>query len=66
VVHPVIKGQGILAEGKEARMWISDDDRRLMVQLKVKFAFATITLRLKSIEDEPPPELLARRSDEEP
>jgi hypothetical protein len=45
VVHPVIKGQGILAEGKEARMWISDDDRRLMVQLKVKFAFATITLR---------------------
>jgi hypothetical protein len=62
VVHPVIKGQGILAEGKEARMWISDDERRLMIQLKVKFAFATITLRLKSIEDEPPPELVARRS----
>jgi len=59
VVHPVIKGQGILAEGKEARMWISDDDRRLMVQLKVKFSFATITLRLKSIEDAPPPDMLA-------
>lgn len=58
VIHPVIKGQGILAEGKEARMWISDDERRLMVQLKVKFSFATITLRLKSIADEPPPEML--------
>ncbi len=59
VVHPVIKGQGILAEGKEARMWISDDDRRLMVQLKVKFSFATITLRLKSIAEEPPADMLA-------
>jgi len=60
VVHPVIQGRGILAEGKEARMWISDDERRLMVQLKVKFSFATITLRLKSIEDAPPPEMLLK------
>jgi hypothetical protein len=60
VIHPVIQGRGILAEGKEARMWISDDDRRLMVQLKVKFSFATITLRLKSIEDAPPPEMLLK------
>ena len=60
VTHPVIQGRGILAEGKEARMWITDDERRLMVQLKVKFSFATITLRLKSIEDEPPPDMLIR------
>lgn len=60
VVHPVIKGRGILAEGKEARMWISDDERRLMIQLKVKFSFATITLRLKSIEDTPPPGMLLK------
>ncbi len=60
VTHPVIQGRGILAEGKEARMWITDDERRLMVQLKVKFSFATITLRLKSIEDEPPPDMLMR------
>ncbi|KPJ90103.1 MAG: hypothetical protein AMS18_11515 [Gemmatimonas sp. SG8_17] len=60
VTHPVIQGRGILAEGKEARMWISDDERRLMVQLKVKFSFATITLRLKSIVDEPPPDMLIR------
>lgn len=60
VVHPIIQGRGILAEGKEARMWISDDDRRLVVQLKVKFAFATITLRLKDIVDEPPANMLQR------
>jgi hypothetical protein len=60
VVHPIIQGRGILAEGKEARMWISDDDRRLVVQLKVKFSFATITLRLKDIVDEPPEDMLQR------
>ena len=60
VVHPVIQGRGILAEGKEARMWLSDDERRLVVQLKVKFSFATITLRLKSIAGEPPPDMLQR------
>ena len=60
VVHPIIQGRGILAEGKDARMWISDDDRRLVVQLKVKFSFATITLRLKDIVDEPPAEMLQR------
>ncbi len=64
VTHPVIQGRGILAEGKEARMWISDDERRLMVQLKVKFSFATITLRLKSIADEPPPDMLLRPGNE--
>ncbi|UCD23090.1 MAG: DUF3108 domain-containing protein [Gemmatimonadota bacterium] len=64
VTHPVIQGRGILAEGKEARMWITDDERRLMVQLKVKFSFATITLRLKSIEDEPPPDMLMRPGQE--
>lgn len=64
VVHPIIQGRGILAEGKEARMWISDDDRRLMVQLKVKFPFGRIALRLKAIVDTPPAELLERPSDE--
>ena len=41
-------------------MWISDDDRRLVVQLKVKFSFATITLRLKELVDEPPADMLQR------
>jgi hypothetical protein len=60
VVRPIIQGRGILAEAKEPRMWLSDDERRIMVQLKVKFAsIATITLRLREIAEAPPPELMA-------
>ena len=58
VVHPIIQGRGILGEAKEPRMWLSDDDRRIMVQLKLKFAsIATVTLRLRAVSDSLPPEL---------
>jgi hypothetical protein len=50
-VRPTIQGRGILEEAKEPQMWLSDDDRRIVVQLKVKFSFATITLRLREIHD---------------
>ncbi len=61
VVHPIIQGRGILGEAKEPRMWLSDDDRRIMVQLKLKFAsIATVTLRLRAVSDSLPPELSAR------
>jgi hypothetical protein len=57
-VTPIIQGRGILSESREPRMWISDDDRRLVVQLKSRFPFGTITLRLKGITDAAPAELL--------
>jgi len=58
VVQPTIQGRGILEEAKEPRMWLSDDERRIMVQLKLKFAsIATITLRLREISDSLPPDL---------
>ncbi len=61
LVKPTIQGRGILAEAKEPRMWLTDDERRIMVQLKVKFAsIATITLRLREIADAPPTELAER------
>jgi hypothetical protein len=50
-VRPTIQGRGILEEAREPQMWLSDDDRRIVVQLKVKFSFATITLRLREIHD---------------
>ncbi len=54
-VRPVVQGRGILEEAKEPQMWLSDDDRRIMVQLKLKFAsIATITLRLREIHTAPP------------
>lgn len=61
VVKPVIQGRGILEEAKEPRMWLTDDARRLMVQLKLKFAsIATITLRLREVRDTPPADLAGR------
>jgi hypothetical protein len=54
VIRPTIKGKGVLAEASEPRMWLSDDDRRIMVQLKTKFSFGVMTFRLKSIEHRGP------------
>lgn len=46
VIHPIIKGGGIFAESSDARMWITDDDQRIIVQMKTKFGFGAVTLRL--------------------
>jgi hypothetical protein len=54
VVQPIIKGQGILKEASDARMWLSDDDRHLMVQLKSKFpVVGYLTMRLIRVEGLP-------------
>ncbi len=36
VIQPVIKSGGLFADGGEALMWLTDDPRRLLVQMKVK------------------------------
>ena len=60
VIQPVIKASGMFAEGGEAELWLSDDDRRIMLQMKTKFSVGTITLELTSdrpgqvADDEPP------------
>lgn len=36
VIQPIIKSKGLFSEGGEARMWLTDDDRRIMVQFKAK------------------------------
>jgi Protein of unknown function (DUF3108) len=46
VVKPIIQGGGIFKESSDGRMWITDDPRRLIVQMKSKFGFGTVTLRL--------------------
>lgn len=49
VIQPIIKSQGIFAEGGEAQMWLSDDDRRMMVQFKAKVPYLkTLDLYLSS------------------
>jgi len=52
-IRLIIKGNGIFREAADARMWLTDDDRKIMVQMKSKFSFATITLRLESVEGIP-------------
>ena len=48
VLHPVIPDGGLLfSEEADARIWISDDPRRLVVQMKVKMmSYLTLALRL--------------------
>lgn len=47
VVRPVIKTKGIFAEGGNAEVWLTDDDRRLVVQLKAKVSFGSITMQMR-------------------
>jgi hypothetical protein len=48
VLQPVIKSRGIFSDKGQAELWISDDERRLMVQMKSKLSFGSIKLYLKS------------------
>ena len=48
VVAPSIRTKGMFAEGGEAQVWFSDDERRVPVQVKSRFAGMTITLALQS------------------
>ncbi len=48
VVQPVIKTQGIFSENGNAQVWISDDPRHIVVQLKSSLTFGSINLYLTS------------------
>jgi hypothetical protein len=50
VIHPIINGGGIFRESSDARMWITDDSRRLIVQMQSKFGFGRVTLRLREMQ----------------
>jgi hypothetical protein len=48
VIKPSIKTNGLFSDGGDAQVWLSNDDRRLPVQLKTKFAKFSLTLTLDS------------------
>lgn len=48
VVQPIIKSKGIFSENGHAEVWLSDDDRRIMLQMKSKLSFGSLNLYLKS------------------
>jgi hypothetical protein len=49
VLHPVIDTKGMFSKRSDTRIWLTDDERRLPVQIRSKFPFGTITLRLKEM-----------------
>ena len=48
VVQPVIKTTGIFSENGDAQVWLSDDTRHIVVQVKSKLSFGSINLYLTS------------------
>ena len=48
VVRPTIKTKGIFAEDGEAELWLSDDERRMVLQLKSKMSFGSLNLFLRA------------------
>lgn len=49
VLHPVIDTKGMFSKRSDTRIWLTNDTRRLPVQIRTKFPFGTITLRLREM-----------------
>lgn len=49
VLHPIIETKGMFSKRSDTRIWLTDDARRLPVQIRSKFPFGTITLRMKEM-----------------
>jgi hypothetical protein len=50
VLRPVIKSKGVFAEGGRAEVWVTDDDRHLIVRLKANLSFGSLSLALREYE----------------
>lgn len=49
VLNPVIGEGGLFGSRAEARLWITDDARRIPVQIRSRYSFGTVTLKLERI-----------------
>lgn len=61
VVRPIIKTDGLFSEGGEAEVYLTDDTRRLPVQVKSKLSIGTLNLELTSYS--PGMRLVTREAD---
>jgi len=50
VIQPVIKTTGLFADKGEAQIWLSDDSRRIMLQMTSKLSIGSLNLYLKSYQ----------------
>jgi hypothetical protein len=49
VIRPTIRSSGIFAENGRAEIWVTDDERHLLVQMTAKLSFGTLHLLLREI-----------------
>lgn len=54
VIQPIIKTKGIFSENGQARIWLSDDSSRIMVQMKSRTRIGSLNLYLQSHRAFPP------------
>lgn len=47
VIQPIIKTSGLFSEGGEAEIWLSDDNRRILVQMKTRLSVGSLNLYLR-------------------
>jgi HAMP domain-containing protein len=47
VIQPIIKSKGIFSEKGEAQMWLTNDPRRLLVQMKSNLSIGSLNLYLR-------------------
>ena len=47
VIRPVIKARGVFSKNGRAEIWLTNDERRLVVRLETHLPFGTISLRLR-------------------
>ncbi len=51
VVQPIVGEKGSLfGRQSDTRVWLTDDERRIPVQIRIRFPFGTITMRLKQMD----------------
>lgn len=48
VIRPIIKARGVFSEGGRAEVWLTDDSRRIMVQMKTHMKLGSLSLFLRS------------------
>ncbi|MFN4771709.1 DUF3108 domain-containing protein [Gemmatimonas sp.] len=46
-MQPTFQTKGIFSQNGRAEVWITDDDRRMMVQMKSKLSFGSLNLYLQ-------------------
>jgi hypothetical protein len=49
ILNPVVGEEGLFAPKSRAMLWLTDDERRIPVQIRAKLPFGTVTLRLEKV-----------------